>query len=347
VNVCPLSPSFQEVTTLVSSSSKISPTIVRVPSCNRIPIPKELGAEVGSHSSATSLFTTGHAQLPTHTHRPRTSKSRLDILLNSKSHKMQRTTLWTYPPLIAVEPIKGVVYKATQLNRPHPKLSVMSIDEVQKHEKRESAEMTTKLCRKRNKHSSVPDPRPPVRALTTATPAVVKTRADQDVSVHLPKKNPQVTLDNTKPGPIRRLKNAWKKMFTPKDSTKSATACRTDEPNAPDPSSNDILQSGFHCGLDGCNSCSSPIPSTPLPGDPIGRTLMVAPGVEVSQFRPRFVQNLTYPSSFLKTFLVSNQASRPLSPHSQVQPAFFRPQASTLMSSRTSMACTSSLRRRI
>jgi hypothetical protein len=314
VNAYLLSPSFQEETTLFSSSSEISPTIVRVPSCTRISIPDGLGIEVDSHSSFISLFSPEHSQPPTHAHQPTNTQIETHHpSSNSHLNRMQQTTLSTRPLLISVNPIKGVVYKATQLNRPHPKISVMSIHEAQKHEKRESADMTSALRRKRDRHSSAHDPRYPVGAPSTAVPAVVRTYADHDVLAQLSNKDPRVTIEKKKPSSIHRLKDVLKKVFRSKDSTKPTIVCRKDTSV---PISNKLLQSGFYCNMDGCNSCSPPVPSTPLNRDPIGRSLMAARQIGVSQIRLRFTtkSNISQPiledaSSFGSGFTISLSAS--------------------------------------
>jgi hypothetical protein len=226
---------------------------------------------------------------------------------------MQRTTLSKHHLLISVKPIEGVVYKATQLNRPHPKISVMSIDEAQKHEKRESADLTSKLRRKRDRHSSAHDPRSPVGAPTTAVPAVVRTYADHDVLAQLSSKDPRVTLDKKKSNSFHRLKDVLKKVFKSKDSDKPTIVCRKDTSV---PISNKLLRSGFHCNMDGCDSCSPPVPSTSLIRDPIGRSLMATRQIGASQIRLRFTtkSNISQPiledaSSFGSGFTTSLSAS--------------------------------------
>jgi hypothetical protein len=226
---------------------------------------------------------------------------------------MQRTTLSTNPRSISVKPIKGVVYKATQLNRPHPKISVMSIDEVQKHEKRESADLTFKLCHKRDQHSLVPDPRSPVRPLTIAVPAVVDTHADHTGLAQLVNKNGRVSLGKKKSSPFGRLKDVLKNVLKPKDSTKPTIVCRKDTSV---PMSTELLQSDFHCNLDGCDSYSTPVSSTPLPRDPIGRGLLTEPQIGVSHIRLRSTtkSNISKPifekaSSFGSGFTTSLSAS--------------------------------------
>lgn len=56
---------------------------------------------------------------------------------------MQSTTLPTYPFLYKVQPIKGIVYEAHQLSRPHPKIRAMPEEEVRKHQRSESAAAAT------------------------------------------------------------------------------------------------------------------------------------------------------------------------------------------------------------
>ncbi|KAF1849321.1 uncharacterized protein K460DRAFT_415707 [Cucurbitaria berberidis CBS 394.84] len=70
---------------------------------------------------------------------------------------MQSITLPTYPLLYEVRPIVGVVYEATHLSRPRPKIREMEKEDVQKHERSESASAILNSTESRHhRHASAP-----------------------------------------------------------------------------------------------------------------------------------------------------------------------------------------------
>jgi hypothetical protein len=233
---------------------------------------------------------------------------------------MQKTTLSTYPLLFSIKPIEGVVYKATELVRPHPKITAMSIDEVQKHQKRESTNVlpkdtrrSTKLRRERARYSS--DPATAAPTLLEAYPGhgtVAQPSTDTEYA--------QATLNKKNPSPVRRLKNALKKVFKPKDSTKFSSACCDNEQHAPESCSDNSVRPGFYCAPNECASCSPPL-STPQHRDPIGRTFITAPQIGVRYLHPYILLNfpasepiLQDTSTFGSGFTTSLSASSSSSP---------------------------------
>jgi hypothetical protein len=177
---------------------------------------------------------------------------------------MQRTTVLTYPHLVAAKPIKGVVYRATDVVKPRPKITVMSSDEVQMHQKREGSDILhrevdrcTISRRNRYRHPSIADAQPRIPDCTTAAPAVVESNTNHDIPVlsHANTNEARATSEEKEPSPFQRLKVAMRNVLQSKDPNKSTETLREEHQNASDSLIDTCLQAGFHCARDGCESC--------------------------------------------------------------------------------------------
>jgi hypothetical protein len=260
---------------------------------------------------------------------------------------MQRTTLSTYPHLIPVKPIEGVVYQATDVIRPHPKMTVMPSDEVQMHQKRESSDMlhendhrSTIFRWNGNQHPSVPDPRLPIPCSTTTAPATVDARDDHSIQA-LPNSDtqqPRVTSEKEKRSPFGRLETVLTDVFGAKDSTESTNTLHTKHQKASVSLSNTFLRAGFHCAQGGCRNCSSLA---------FSMTSTAAPQIEVSYSNrgAAYDSNTSSPSSGPRQ--ISHQSSQHRSrhlPHLTLAKSPQQPSISTF--SRTSTAFTSNIHHR-
>jgi hypothetical protein len=200
---------------------------------------------------------------------------------------MQRTTLPSYPNLIPVQPINGVVYKATEVSRPHPKMAVMPDEEVRKHQKSESVgAVMQKHARKPSlfnftKKSEDEAKHRRYRSTTSNNAPVSNPRASEDtVEVVVPEGifeilNPtgatQAGKKKDKYSVLKKLKKAIKKVFhfelvnpPPKPPIKiKATTRESTIPQGAATLGHRRQRSGFHCSMGGCESCVPPEPATP------------------------------------------------------------------------------------
>jgi hypothetical protein len=156
---------------------------------------------------------------------------------------MERTTLPTYPLLISVKPIEGIVYTALRIDRAHPKIVRMPDNEVRMHEKHESiasvldpGDRRSKILGKKNKSP---------KALGVSRPRGLESiPGPNDIYTA---KSPEQPSNKEKQGAFRRMKTILKNLFHRKDTTKSR--------NHNTPSAETTISSGFHCVQNGCSTC--------------------------------------------------------------------------------------------
>ncbi|OAK95340.1 hypothetical protein IQ06DRAFT_309694 [Phaeosphaeriaceae sp. SRC1lsM3a] len=99
------------------------------------PIVRSHHSSLTSHGTRSSTLMLNPRILST---RPKqAARTNLEFYLTESGRKMQRTTINSYPHLVEIKPIKGIVYKASNILRPQPTISVMPIYEVQMHQKQE------------------------------------------------------------------------------------------------------------------------------------------------------------------------------------------------------------------
>ncbi|KAH7380228.1 hypothetical protein DE146DRAFT_773344 [Phaeosphaeria sp. MPI-PUGE-AT-0046c] len=184
---------------------------------------------------------------------------------------MQKTTIQSYPHLVAVRPINGIVYKTSHISPPKPKISVMSLHEVQMHQKQESvAEVMQKdkprrkLLRMREKFKAYLQ-----KSILCSDFEPSDTSAEEQEIPARPIPRTQQTptresLSDEAIAPLRRLKRAWNKAVKQKGSSSFADAECNDSEEVRQPEATSTLKPGFHCAKGGCEECSPPPPVTPL-----------------------------------------------------------------------------------
>lgn len=186
---------------------------------------------------------------------------------------MQRTTILSYPHLVDIKPINGIVYKATRIYRPNPKMTVMPLQEVQMHQKHESvAEMMQQ-----------DKPRRQLLRLKEKVKSFLKETAlcsdfDASESLELSFEKPDSLVRPTPPSqqsrkqeskadkisrPFRKVKNNLKKVFKPKTESALTNAPGDVEEATLRTKATPVLKPGFLCAQNGCAQCSVPAPVTP------------------------------------------------------------------------------------
>jgi hypothetical protein len=232
---------------------------------------------------------------------------------------MQRTTQSSYPNLVPVTPIKGVVYKAKLPNRPHPRLVAMPIKDVIKHEKREAvaAAMSEESPKssifrsKRKKNKRINKSEDSDQSSATMAPEHPEELLDFEAALKsLEDHDPPGYEEKKETTSLRRLKSVLKK------SLRHILPAATYQHNPGIPRM-PPLKTGFHCRQDGCSSC------TPSPTNTPPRPSALRPLCEFSHrnnglLPTNALQSFPLPSSFCSGFsdvsTTSNSSSATWSP---------------------------------
>lgn len=228
------------------------------------PIVRSHHSSLTSHGTRSSTLMLNPRILST---RPKqAARTNLEFYLTESGRKMQRTTINSYPHLVEIKPIKGIVYKASNILRPQPTISVMPIYEVQMHQKQEGVTAVmqkdkpqSKLFRlkKRLGHECMLCS---VSESSSTLPEDLESLPPPIPLVQQP--NAQKALGGKAIKSLRKWKKVWKEVFHPKSNSISPDGHGDDQTNS-QLGAKPALKPGFRCAKGGCEECLASSPSTP------------------------------------------------------------------------------------
>lgn len=185
-----------------------------------------------------------------------------------------------------MKPINGVVYKATEVGRPHPKMAVMSDEEVREHQKHESVAdvMQKQNCtrsifirtkkKENNKEkwhdsatmdiqvSNPPATEQPRTILEPkATPPISNSHDEPAGASHRDEKKKRTPFARVTKV-LKRVLHRFELVNPPRCSPLEPITTNSPTPQVSIPTGHRHLRSGFHCSQNGCSKCALPSPST-------------------------------------------------------------------------------------